>query len=48
MSSLYSVGGINNFLWYNMVWGGVFENTINHLQIFQNQIIRLLLNKDRI
>jgi len=29
-------------------WGGAFENTINHLKIRRNQIIRLLLNKNRI
>jgi len=39
---------VESIISYGIIgWGGAFENTINHLQICQNQIIRLLLNKDR-
>lgn len=38
---------VESIISYGIIgWGGAFENTLSHLQIGQNQIIRLLLNKD--
>lgn len=37
---------VESIISYGIIgWGGAFQNTISHLQICQNQIIRLLINK---
>jgi len=39
---------VESIISYGIIgWGGVFDNTLSQLQICQNQIIRSLLNKER-
>lgn len=45
MSGLLNIGRINDLLWYNGLVGA-FDNTISQLEIYQNQIIRILLDKE--
>jgi len=39
---------VKSIISYGIIgWGRAFVNTLSQLQIFQNQIIRLLLNEER-